>query len=197
MSKFGCKLSHLFSALVLLLSVFTALPGLAKADTDTASEKITLTINDKDGGFKYNGYRIMTAEFNGQYKDDFKYTLNKKYEDVVLDAAKSVDENVKDSASFKKFLRNNKSTNTGESSKMRKFADQLYKNIQKVNDDADENDDAGKKLEPEKTFKSGENPVDVNEKNAGYYLLVDTTADNPKNSHNYSALLLTGLVTRT
>jgi len=180
MSKFGRKLSHLFSALVLLLSVFTALPGLAKADTDTASEKITLTINDKAGDFKYNAYRIMTAEFNGQYKDDFKYALNKKYEMAVLDAA-----NVKDFTSFKAFLKENEgSTNTGETSAMRKFAYKLSQNIQSA------------KLEPEKTFKSGENPVDVNEKNAGYYLLVDATADNPKNSHNYSATLLTGLVNK-
>lgn len=184
MSKFGRKLSHLFSALVLLLSVFVALPGLAKADT--APETIKLTINDKAKDFKYNGYRIMTAEVNGQDKDAVKYTLNDKYETAVLDAAKSVDSSVKDFTSFKAFLNkeeNKKSTNstTGESSEMRKFADQLYKNIQSA------------KLEPDKTFNSGDNTVNV-DKEAGYYLLVDATADDPNNSHNYSATLLTGLV---
>lgn len=186
MSKFGHKLSHLFSALVLLLSVFVALPGLAKADT--APENITLTINDKAKDFKYNGYRIMTAEVNGQDKDAVKYTLNDKYEKAVLDAAKSVDSSVKDFTSFKAFLNkeeNKKSTNstTGESSEMRKFADQLYKNIQSA------------KLEPDKTFNSGDNTVNV-DKEAGYYLLVDSTADNTDNPHNYSATLLTGLVNK-
>lgn len=186
MSKFGHKLSHLFSALVLLLSVFVALPGLAKADT--APETIKLTINDKAKDFKYNGYRIMTAEVNGQDKDAVKYTLNDKYETAVLDAAKSVDSSVKDFTSFKAFLNkeeNKKSTNstTGESSEMRKFADQLYKNIQSA------------KLEPDKTFNSGDNTVNV-DKEAGYYLLVDSTADNTDNPHNYSATLLTGLVNK-
>lgn len=186
MSKFGRKLSHLFSALVLLLSVFTALPGLAKADTDTAPDTIKLTINDKASDFKYNGYRIMTAEVNGQDKDAVKYTLNDKYETAVLDAAKSVDSSVKDFTSFKAFLKKNeKSANstTGETSEMRKFADQLYKNIQSA------------KLEPDKTFNSGDNTVNV-DKEAGYYLLVDSTADNTDNPHNYSATLLTGLVNK-
>lgn len=182
MSKFGQKLSHLFSALVLLLSLFVALPGLAKADA--APETIKLTINDNSKDFKYNGYRIMTAEVNGQDKDAVKYTLNDKYKDVVLDAAKSVDSSVTDFKSFKTFLNkkeNKDSANTGESSEMRKFADQLYKNIQSA------------KLDKDKTFNSGENTVDV-DKEAGYYLLVDATADNADNPHNYSATLLTGLV---
>lgn len=188
MSKFGRKLSHLFSALVLLLSVFVALPGLAKADP--APETIKLTINDKSSDFKYNGYRIMTAEVNGQDKDAVKYTLNEKYKDVVLDAAKSVDSSVTDFTSFKAFLKKNDgSTNstTGETSEMRKFADQLYKNIKSA------------KLEPVKdkakdnAFHSGDNPVNV-DKEAGYYLLVDATADKSDNPHNYSATLLTGLV---
>lgn len=188
MSKFGRKLSHLFSALVLLLSVFAALPGLAKADT--APETIKLTINDKAKDFKYNGYRIMTAEVNGQDKDAVKYTLNDKYDNkdnhAVLDAAHSVDSSVTDFKSFKAFLKKNEgSTNstTGESSEMRKFADQLYKNIQSA------------KLEPDKTFNSGDNTVNV-DKEAGYYLLVDSTADNTDNPHNYSATLLTGLVNK-
>ncbi|MDD6407096.1 MAG: SpaH/EbpB family LPXTG-anchored major pilin [Lactobacillus equicursoris] len=182
MSKFGHKLSHLFSALVLLLSVFAALPGLAKADTapGTDPKTITLKINDNASDFKYNGYRIMTAEFNGQYKDDFKYALNKKYETAVLDAA-----NVKDFTSFKAFLKENEgSTNTGETSAMRKFAYKLSQNIQSA------------KLEPEKTFKSGDNTVNVDDKNAGYYLLVDATANSTANPHNYSATLLTGLVNK-
>lgn len=192
MSKFGRKLSHLFSALVLLLSVFAALPGLAKADT--APENITLTIKDEAKDFKYNGYRIMTAEVNGQDKDAVKYTLNDKYKDVVLDAAHSVDPSVTDFKSFKAFLnkkenKDSANSTTGESSEMRKFADKLYKNIQDVNDAAD------KKLEPEKTFNSGDNTVNVNN-DAGYYLLVDATADDPNNSHNYSATLLTGLVNK-
>ncbi|KRL02633.1 hypothetical protein FC20_GL000192 [Lactobacillus equicursoris DSM 19284 = JCM 14600 = CIP 110162] len=166
--------------------MFVALPGLAKADT--APETIKLTINDKAKDFKYNGYRIMTAEVNGQDKDAVKYTLNDKYETAVLDAAKSVDSSVKDFTSFKAFLNkeeNKKSTNstTGESSEMRKFADQLYKNIQSA------------KLEPDKTFNSGDNTVNV-DKEAGYYLLVDATADNTDNPHNYSATLLTGLVNK-
>jgi fimbrial isopeptide formation D2 family protein len=186
MSKFGRKLSHLFSALVLLLSVFVALPGLAKADT--APETIHLTINDKSSDFKYNGYRIMTAEVNGDDKDAVKYTLNKKYENVVLDAAKSVDSSVKDFTSFKAFLKkeenkNSANSTTGESSEMRKFADQLYKKIQSAN------------LEPDKTFNSGNNDVKVDAE-AGYYLLVDATADNADNPHNYSATLLTGLVNK-
>ncbi len=184
MSKFGRKLSHLFSALVLLLSVFVALPGLAKADT--APETIKLTINDKASDFNYNGYRIMTAEVNGQDKDAVKYTLNGKYETAVLDAAKSVDSSVKDFTSFKAFLekkenKNSSNSTTGESSEMRKFADQLYKNIQLA------------KIKPDKTFKSGDNTVNV-DNDAGYYLLVDSTADNTDNPHNYSATLLTGLV---
>lgn len=184
MSKFGRKLSHLFSALVLLLSVFVALPGLAKADT--APETINLTINDKASDFKYNGYRIMTAEVNGQDKDAVKYTLNEKYEDVVLDTAKSVDSSVKNFTSFKAFLKKNEksgNSTTGESSEMRKFSDKLYKNIQSAN------------LEPDKTFHSGDNTVNV-DKEAGYYLLVDATADNAGNPHNYSATLLTGLVNK-
>lgn len=184
MSKFGRKLSHLFSALVLLLSVFVALPSLAKADT--APETIKLTINDKASDFKYNGYRIMTAEVNGDDKDAVKYTLNEKYENVVLDAAKSVDSSVTDFTSFKAFLKKNeKSANstTGESSEMRKFADKLYKKIQSAN------------LEPDKTFHSGDNTVDVDTE-AGYYLLVDATADDADNPHNYSATLLTGLVNK-
>ncbi len=186
MSKFGRKLSHLFSALVLLLSVFVALPGLAKADT--APETIKLTINDKSSDFKYNGYRIMTAEVNGEDKDAVKYTLNKKYENVVLDAAKSVDPSVTDFTSFKAFLKkeenkNSANSTTGESSEMRKFADQLYKKIQSAN------------LEPDKTFNSGNNDVKVDTE-AGYYLLVDATADNADNPHNYSATLLTGLVNK-
>lgn len=192
MSKFGRKLSHLFSALVLLLSVFVALPGLAKADT--APETINLHINDKASDFKYNGYRIMTAEVNGQDKDAVKYTLNEKYKNVVLDAAKSVDSSVTDFTSLKAFLKkeenkNSSNSTTGESSEMRKFADQLYKNIQSA------------KLEPEKdkakdnAFHSGDNPVNV-DKEAGYYLLVDATADNSDNPHNYSATLLTGLVNK-
>ncbi|MST79861.1 isopeptide-forming domain-containing fimbrial protein [Lactobacillus equicursoris] len=186
MSKFGRKLSHLFSALVLLLSVFVALPGLAKADT--APKTIKLTINDSSSSkdFKYNGYRIMTAEVNDQDKDAVKYTLNDKYEKAVLDAAKSVDKDVTDFTSFKAFLKKNEgSTNTGETSNMRKFADQLYKNIQSAKLDKDKT--------PDKTFNSGENTVDV-DKEAGYYLLVDATADNADNPHNYSATLLTGLV---
>lgn len=186
MSKFGRKLSHLFSALVLLLSVFVALPGLAKADTASAPETIHLTINDKSSDFKYNGYRIMTAEVNGDDKDAVKYTLNKKYENVVLDAAKSVDSSVTDFTSFKAFLKKNeKSANstTGESSEMRKFADKLYKKIQSAN------------LERDKAFQSGDNTVNV-DKEAGYYLLVDATADNADNPHNYSATLLTGLVNK-
>lgn len=182
MSKFGRKLSHLFSALVLLLSVFVALPGLAKADP--APETIKLTINDAASDFKYNGYRIMTAEVNSEDKDAVKYTLNKKYENVVLDAAKSVDSSVTDFTSFKAFLKKNeKSANstTGETSAMRKFADQLYKKIQSAN------------LKPDKTFNSGNNDVKVDTE-AGYYLLVDATADNADNPHNYSATLLTGLV---
>ncbi|WP_300616353.1 isopeptide-forming domain-containing fimbrial protein [uncultured Lactobacillus sp.] len=186
MSKFGRKLSHLFSALVLLLSVFVALPGLAKADT--APETIKLTINDKSSDFKYNGYRIMTAEVNGEDKDAVKYTLNKKYENVVLDAAKSVDPSVTDFTSFKAFLKkeenkNSANSTTGESSEMRKFADQLYKKIQSAN------------LEPDKTFNSGNNDVKVDTE-AGYYLLVDATADNANNPHNYSATLLTSLVNK-
>ena len=188
MSKFGRKLSHLFSALVLLLSVFVALPGLAKADTapEPAPETIHLTINDAASDFKYNGYRIMTAEVNGDDKDAVKYTLNKKYENVVLDAAKSVDSSVTDFTSFKAFLKKNeKSANstTGESSEMRKFADKLYKKIQSAN------------LERDKAFQSGDNTVNV-DKEAGYYLLVDATADNSDNPHNYSATLLTGLVNK-
>lgn len=186
MSKFGRKLSHLFSALVLLLSVFVALPGLAKADK--APETINLTINDNASDFKYNGYRIMTAEVNGQDKDAVKYTLNEKYEHVVLDAAKSVDKTVTDFTSFKAFLKKNETNSTtGETSAMRKFADQLYKNIQSA------------KLEPDKdkdnAFHSGDNPVNV-DKEAGYYLLVDATADTADNPHNYSATLLTGLVNK-
>lgn len=186
MSKFGRKLSHLFSALVLLLSVFVALPGLAKADT--APETIKLTINDKASDFKYNGYRIMTAEVNGDDKDAVKYTLNEKYENVVLDAAKSVDSSVKDFTSLKAFLekeenKNSANSTAGESSEMRKFADKLYKKIQSAN------------LEPDKTFHSGDNTVDVDTE-AGYYLLVDATADNADNPHNYSATLLTGLVNK-
>lgn len=186
MSKFGRKLSHLFSALVLLLSVFVALPGLAKADT--APETIHLTINDKSSDFKYNGYRIMTAEVNGDDKDAVKYTLNEKYENVVLDAAKSVDSSVKDFTSFKAFLKkeenkNSANSTTGESSEMRKFADKLYKKIQSAN------------LERDKAFQSGDNTVNV-DKEAGYYLLVDATADNADNPHNYSATLLTGLVNK-
>lgn len=186
MSKFGRKLGHLFSALVLLLSVFVALPGLAKADTAPAPETIHLTINDAASDFKYNGYRIMTAEVNGDDKDAVKYTLNKKYENVVLDAAKSVDSSVTDFTSFKAFLKKNeKSANstTGESSEMRKFADKLYKKIQSAN------------LERDKAFQSGDNTVNV-DKEAGYYLLVDATADNSDNPHNYSATLLTGLVNK-
>lgn len=190
MSKFGRKLSHLFSALVLLLSVFVTLPGLAKADP--APKTIHLTINDKSSDFKYNGYRIMTAEVNSDDKDAVKYTLNEKYKDLVLDAAKSVDSSVTDFTSFKAFLKKNDgSTNstTGETSAMRKFADKLYKNIQSA------------KLEPEKdkakdnAFQSGDNTVNVDTE-AGYYLLVDATADNADNPHNYSATLLTGLVNK-
>lgn len=191
MSKFGRKLSHLFSALVLLLSVFVALPGLAKADTapEPAPKTINLTINDKASDFKYNGYRIMTAEVNSQDKDAVKYTLNDKYDNknnhAVLDAAHSVDKTVTDFTSFKAFLKKNEqsaNSTTGETSAMRKFADQLYKNI--------------KSAKPDKTFSSGDNnPVNVDTE-AGYYLLVDATADKSDNPHNYSATLLTGLVNK-
>lgn len=189
MSKFGRKLSHLFSALVLLLSVFVALPGLAKADTDTAPETINLTINGTTSDFKYNGYRIMTAEVNKQDKNAVKYTLNGTYEKAVLDAAHSVDSSVTDFASFKTFLKKNeKSANstTGETSDMRKFAYKLSQIIQTA------------KLEPDKTFSGGDNAdntVDVG-KEAGYYLLVDATANSTANPHNYSATLLTGLVNK-
>ena len=185
MSKFGRKLSHLFSALVLLLSVFVALPGLAKAEP--APETIKLTINDTTSDFKYNGYRIMKAEVNGQDKNAVKYTLNDKYKDAVLDAANSVDKSVTDFASFKAFLKKNeKSANStiGETSEMRQFADELYKKI--------------KSVKPDKTFNGGnnvENTVNVDTE-AGYYLLVDATADNTDNPHNYSATLLAGLVNK-
>ena len=184
MSKFGRKLSHLFSALVLLLSVFVALPGLAKAD---AAKKITVTINSD--GSSYSGYRIMDAKVDG---DNVTYSLNETYKDAVLKAAskaatdaKGSSVNVSSSQEFKEFLKDHQaSTNStaGEDKTLRKFADELYKELKGKDADV--------------TLKSGAN--DFSTDKAGYYLLADTTAVDSKSNdtHNYSATLLAGLVNK-
>lgn len=184
MSKFGRKLSHLFSALVLLLSVFTALPGLAKAD---AAKNITVTINSD--GSSYSGYRIMDAKVDG---DNVTYSLNETYKDAVLKAAskaatdaKGSSVNVSSSQEFKEFLKDHQgSTNStaGEDKTLRKFADELYKELKGKDADV--------------TLKSGAN--DFSTDKAGYYLLADTTAVDSKSNdtHNYSATLLAGLVNK-
>ena len=184
MSKFGRKLSHLFSALVLLLSVFVALPGLAKAD---AANNITVTINSD--GSSYSGYRIMDAKVDG---DNVTYSLNDTYKDAVLKAAskaatdaKGSSVNVSSSQEFKEFLKDHQaSTNStaGEDKTLRKFADELYKELKGKDADV--------------TLKSGAN--DFSTDKAGYYLLADTTAVDSKSNdtHNYSATLLAGLVNK-
>ncbi|MFR0599830.1 isopeptide-forming domain-containing fimbrial protein [Lactobacillus equicursoris] len=178
MSKFGRKLSHLFSALVLLLSVFVALPGLAKAD---ATKKITVTINSD--GSSYSGYRIMDAKVDG---DNVTYSLNDTYKDAVLKAASDAkDSSVSSSQEFKEFLKDHQtSTNStaGEDKTLRKFADELYKELKGKDADV--------------TLKSGAN--DFSTDKAGYYLLADTTAVDSKSNdtHNYSATLLAGLVNK-
>lgn len=178
MSKFGRKLSHLFSALVLLLSVFVALPGLAKAD---AAKNITVTINSD--GSSYSGYRIMDAKVDG---DNVTYSLNDTYKDAVLKAASDAKgSSVSSSQEFKEFLKDHQaSTNStaGEDKTLRKFADELYKELKGKDADV--------------TLKSGAN--DFSTDKAGYYLLADTTAVDSKSNdtHNYSATLLAGLVNK-
>lgn len=178
MSKFGRKLSHLFSALVLLLSVFVALPGLAKADT---AKNITVTINSD--GSSYSGYRIMDAKVDG---DNVTYSLNDTYKDAVLKAASDAKgSSVSSSQEFKEFLKDHQgSTNStaGEDKTLRKFADELYKELKGKDADV--------------TLKSGAN--DFSTDKAGYYLLADTTAVDSKSNdtHNYSATLLAGLVNK-
>lgn len=177
-TKLSRKLSSLFGALVLLFSLFVAIP--AELQTVHAASSIKVTINDS-GKSSYNGYQLLKADVGEG--DAVTYSLNDKYKDIVLKAA-----GVSDFDGLKKFLEEHKgsqNSTTGEDATLREFADKVYKDINKAN------------LKADQTFKSGENTLDTT--NAGYYLLADATApqaDSTKDPYNYSATLLTGLVNK-
>ncbi len=177
-TKLSRKLSSLFGALVLLFSLFVAIP--AELQTVHAASSIKVTINDS-GKSSYNGYQLLKADVGEG--DAVTYSLNDKYKDIVLKAA-----GVSDFDGLKKFLEEHKgsqNSTTGEDATLREFADKVYKDISKAN------------LKADQTFKSGENTLDT--ANAGYYLLADATApkaDSTKDPYNYSATLLTGLVNK-
>ncbi|MGM9910073.1 MAG: isopeptide-forming domain-containing fimbrial protein [Lacticaseibacillus absianus] len=174
-TKLSRKLSSLFGALVLLFSLFVAIP--AGLQTVHAASSIKVTINDS-GKSSYNGYQLLKADVGEG--DAVTYSLNDKYKDIVLKAA-----NVSDFAQLKSFLKDHSNSTAGEDATLRKFADKVYKDISKAN------------LKADQTFKSGENTLDT--ANAGYYLLADATApqaDSTKDPYNYSATLLTGLVNK-
>lgn len=178
-TKLSRKLSSLFGALVLLFSLFVAIP--AELQTVHAASSIKVTINDSTKNSSYNGYQLLKADVGEG--DAVTYSLNDKYKDIVLKAA-----GVSDFDGLKKFLEEHKgsqNSTTGEDATLREFADKVYKDISKAN------------LKADQTFKSGENTLDT--ANAGYYLLADATApkaDSTKDPYNYSATLLTGLVNK-
>lgn len=178
--KLTQKLGSLFSALVLLFSLLAAIPG--SLSTAHAASSIKVTINST--GSDYSGYQLLKADVGSD--DAVTYTLNSKYEDIVLKAASDASgKTVSDFAGLKDFIKDHtKSDNStaGEDATLRKFADAVYKGISSA------------KLAADQTFKSGENTLSTD--NAGYYLLADATQDNVSNPHNYSATLLTGLVNK-
>ena len=178
--KMTRKLSSLFSALVLLFGLLAAIP--ASLQTVHAASSIKVTINSD--GSSYKGYQLLKADVGEG--DAVTYSLNSKYEDIVLKAASDASgKTVSDFAGLKSFISDHsKSENStaGEDATLRKFADAVYKGISSA------------RLEADQTFKSGENTLSTD--NAGYYLLADVTQDNASNPHNYSATLLTGLVNK-
>ena len=178
--KLTQKLGSLFSALVLLFGLLAAIPG--SLSTAHAASSIKVTINST--GSDYSGYQLLKADVGSD--DAVTYTLNSKYEDIVLKAASDASgKTVSDFDGVKDFIKDHtKSDNStaGEDATLRKFADAVYKGISSA------------KLAADQTFKSGENTLSTD--NAGYYLLADATQDNVSNPHNYSATLLTGLVNK-
>lgn len=178
--KLTQKLGSLFSALVLLFGLLAAIPG--SLSTAHAASSIKVTINST--GSDYSGYQLLKADVGEG--DAVSYTLNSKYEDIVLKAASDASgKTVSDFAGLKDFIKDHtKSDNsiTGEDATLRKFADAVYKGISSA------------KLAADQTFKSGENTLSTD--NAGYYLLADATADSADTPHQYSATLLTALVNK-
>ena len=178
--KLTQKLGSLFSALVLLFGLLAAIPG--SLSTAHAASSIKVTINST--GSDYSGYQLLKADVGSD--DAVTYTLNSKYEDIVLKAASDASgKTVSDFAGLKDFIKDHtKSDNStaGEDATLRKFADAVYKGISSA------------KLAADQTFKSGENTLSTD--NAGYYLLADATADSADTPHQYSATLLTALVNK-
>lgn len=178
--KLTQKLGSLFSALVLLFGLLAAIPG--SLSTAHAASSIKVTINST--GSDYSGYQLLKADVGSD--DAVTYTLNSKYEDIVLKAASDASgKTVSDFDGVKDFIKDHtKSDNStaGEDATLRKFADAVYKGISSA------------KLAADQTFKSGENTLSTD--NAGYYLLADATADSADTPHQYSATLLTALVNK-
>ena len=76
-TKLSRKLSSLFGALVLLFSLFVAIP--AELQTVHAASSIKVTINDS-GKSSYNGYQLLKADVGEG--DAVTYSLNDKYKDT-------------------------------------------------------------------------------------------------------------------
>lgn len=185
--------------LTLILAFALAVPAFATGVETGGSNSITITnspIYTKDGtemGADYSGYLLMTLVQSG---DNYAYTVNPKYTDILL---KVINENNADEADLTvadltdrvpTAAENNAivswiSTYVGEGAdkrmNARDFTNAVYEEILALNSDADdENNIAADKIAGDEDDGDTDGTVILDSIAHGYWLIADTTTGIPE-----------------